>query len=146
MIVFIQQIFFKIPKFFILTELSFCENNEIRSKNFLKKFHRFIKDRFEVAIKWKSKQVLISKGTCSCGETCIGETIRNASIRWEEYSRPTENLEPAKHIFNWVLLCKAPHNYKVRRNLEASYIALLKPTLNEQKAFEILILFSNGIT
>ena len=49
--------FIDIPKSFILIELSFCENNEIKSKHFLKKFHRFTKDRFEVAIKWKTRQV-----------------------------------------------------------------------------------------
>ena len=47
--------FFDIPKSFILIELPFCENNEIKSKHFLKKFHRFNKDRFEVAIKWKTR-------------------------------------------------------------------------------------------
>ena len=38
-------------KSFILIELLFCEINKIKSKNFLKRFHRFTKDRFEVAIK-----------------------------------------------------------------------------------------------
>ena len=42
--------FFDIPKSFILIELSFCENNEMKSKHLLK-FHGFTKDRFEVAIK-----------------------------------------------------------------------------------------------
>ena len=71
--------FFDIPKSFILIELPFCENNEIKSKHFLKKFHRFTKDHFEVAIKWKTRQVktlfplkgksihpscVIYKGTC----------------------------------------------------------------------------------
>ena len=47
----IQPIFFDIPKSFILIELTFCEANEIKSKHFLEKFHRFTKDLFEVAIK-----------------------------------------------------------------------------------------------
>ena len=34
----------------------------------------------------------------------------------------------------------------IRRNLEASYIALLRTTLNEQKDFEILTLSRNGVT
>ena len=121
-------------------------------------FHRFTKDRFEVAIKWEIRQVktlfslkqksihpscMIYKGTCSCGDTCscgktyIGQTKRNASIRWEEHNDPTNKSQPAKHlknnfhhVFNWVTLCKAPENYKVIRNLEALYIASLKPTLN----------------
>ena len=43
-------------------------------------------------------------------------------------------------------LCKAPQNYKFRRNLETSYIALLEPNLNEQKNLKILILCRNGVT
>ena len=64
-------------------------------------------------------------------------------------SQPAEHLKSNfDHVFNWVILCKAPQSYKFRRNLEASYIALLKPTLNEQKDFEILTiltLFRNGV-
>ena len=52
-----NNVFFDIPKPFILIELSFCETNEIKSKHFLKKFYRFTKDRFDAAIKWKTKQV-----------------------------------------------------------------------------------------
>ena len=47
--------FFGIPKYFILIELPFCENNKIKSKHFLKKFHHFIKNRFEVAIDKQDK-------------------------------------------------------------------------------------------
>ena len=86
---------------------------------------------------------MIYKVTCSCGETYIGETIRNTSIRWEEHNDPPNKSELAKHlkinfhhVFNWITL----------RNLEASYSASLKPTLNEQKDFEILTLFRNGVT
>ena len=39
-----------------------------------------------------------------------------------------------------------PQNYKVRRNLEASHIALLKTTLNEQNDFGILTPFRNAVT
>ena len=83
------MIIFNIPKSFILIELQCCQNNQIKSKHFLKKFHRFTKDRFEVAFKWKTRQVktlfplkdrsthpscVIQKGTCSCEENYIGET------------------------------------------------------------------------
>ena len=64
-------------------------------------------------------------------------------------SQPAEHFKNNfDHVFNWVILCKAPLSYEFRRNLEASYIALLKPTLNEQKDFEILTiltLFRNGV-
>ena len=55
-------------------------------------------------------------------------------------------LNTFHHVFNWLTLCKAPQNYKFRRNLEASYIASLKVTLNEQKDFEILTFFRNDGT
>ena len=91
--------------------------------------------------------------TCPWSVTYIGATIRNPSIRWEERNDTTKKSRPAKHlkinfhhVFNWLILCKASQNYKVRHNLEASYIALLKPTLNEQEDFEILTLFTNGVT
>ena len=58
---------------------------------------------------------MIYKGACSCGETYIGETIRNTSIRWEEHNDPTKKSEPSKHLknnfyheINWAILCKAP--------------------------------------
>ena len=139
--------FFNIPKSFILIEFPFCQNNEIKSNYFLKKFHRFNKDCFEVAIKWKTRQFkalfplkdksihpscVIYKGLYSCRETYIGETIHNASVRWEEHNNPNKMSELAKHfqnnfhhVFIWVILCKAPQNYKVRRKVEASFIASL---------------------
>ena len=75
-------------------------------------FHQ-IYHRFEVAITWKTRPVKtlfplkdksihpscgIYKGTCSCGESYIGKTIRNASIRWEEPNVPTNKSEPTKHL------------------------------------------------
>ena len=96
---------------------------------------------------------MIYEGTCSYEETCVGETIRNTSVRLEEYNSPIIKSEPAKHLknnfyhlFNWVILCNAHQNYKVRRNLKAWYIGLLKPTLNKQKYLEISILVRNGLT
>ena len=41
---------------------------------------------------------MIYKGTCSCGETYIGETIRNASIGSGGHNDPTQKSEPAKHL------------------------------------------------
>ena len=71
-----------------------------------------------------SSSCVIYKGTCSCGETYIGETIHNTLIRWEEYNDPTKESEPPKqlkisfdYVFNCVNLCKASQNYKVNRRL-----------------------------
>ena len=45
-----------------------------------------------------------------------------------------------EHISN------TPKNAKTTKNLEASCIALWKPDLNQQKDFERLVLFRNGVT
>ena len=50
------------------------------------------------------------------------------------------------HYFTWTVISNAVKNAKTRKNLETSYIALWKPHLNEQKDFERLVLFGNGVT
>ena len=37
-------------------------------------------------------------GDCSCGSRYIGETNRNAEVRWNEHNNPTKSSEPSKHI------------------------------------------------
>ena len=86
------------------------------------------------------------KGDCSCGSRYIGETKRNAQVRWNENNNPTKSSEPSKHLcsnishyFTWTVISNASKNAKTRKNLEASYITLWKPNLNEQKDFERLL-------
>ena len=40
----------------------------------------------------------IYKGVCNCGETYIGETIRNVEERWSEHHSADNKPEPAKHM------------------------------------------------
>ena len=42
------------------------------------------------------------------------------------------------HHFTWAVISNAPENAKVRKNLGASYIALWKPDLSEQRDFDRL--------
>ena len=46
----IPPYFFEVNKRFILLNLPFCQNNEIKSKHFLKKLHHFTKNNFVIAI------------------------------------------------------------------------------------------------
>ena len=108
---------------------------------------------FPIKDKNDYKSRVIYKGDCSCGSRYIGENKRNAEVRWNEHNNPTKSTEPSKHLrsninhyFTWAVISNAPKNAKTRENLEASYIALLKPNLNEQKDFERLVLFRNGVT
>ena len=41
---------FEIAKSFIFVEISHCELNEIKSKHFLKKFHKFTNNSFRMVI------------------------------------------------------------------------------------------------
>ena len=53
----IPQNFFDTPKGFMLIELPFCAKNENTSKRFLTKLRHFTKDRYEFAIKWRTRKV-----------------------------------------------------------------------------------------
>ena len=160
---------FEIAKPLMFVEIIYCELNEIKSKQFLNKFHKLTNNSFRMVIAWKTtnirslfplkdknhyKSCVIYKRDCSCGSLYIGETKRNAKVRWNEHNNLlTKTSEPSKHLrsninhcFTWVVISNAPKNATTRKNLEVSYIPLLKPNLNGQKDFERLVLFRNGVT
>ena len=83
---------FEIVKSFIFVEISYCELNEIKSKHFLKKFHKFTTKSFRMVITWKTRNIqslsllkdqsdyklhVTYKGDCSYGSRYIGETKCN---------------------------------------------------------------------
>ena len=99
------------------------------------------------------KFFVIYKVDCYCGSCYIDETKRNAEARWDKHINPTKSSEPSKqlrsninHYFIWAIISNAPKIAKTRKNLEVSCTALWKPGLNEQKGFETLVLFRNGVT
>ena len=134
----------------------------------MKKFHYFTKNNVDIAISWETRKIQILLhlkdkklypvckiyyGVCECGEDYIGETKRNTITKWSEHDNATKDSEPSRHlskhinhIFTWKILCHASKKTDICKNLETVFIALLKPSLNEQKIFERLILFRNGIT
>ena len=88
-----------------------------------------------------------------CGQTYIGETKRNVELRWDEHNDAQKSSEPAKHLFHhpthsftWSIIMSAPQNIRVRKNLEASFIALKAPVLNNQMESKKLTLFRHGVT
>ncbi len=90
---------------------------------------------------------------CSCGKNYIGETGRNVITRWQEHENIKLNSEPAKHLrkfpnhkFTWKIISNAPEKTNLRKNIEASIIAIRKPSLNDQLDSNRLILFRNGVT
>ena len=50
------------------------------------------------------------------------------------------------HAFTSKVLIAGPINDRVRKNLEASFIALSRPSLNEHIDSKKLLLFQNGVT
>ena len=62
-------------------------------------------------------------------------------------------MKPAKHLkknlshkFSWKILFAVPDNRRIRKILEASEIALKRPSLNKQIESKKLLLFRNGVT
>ena len=103
---------FEVKKPFLLLEIPYCEQNEIASKRFIKKFHQFTGEKYDMPVKWLTKEVKslfplkdcnlhssckIYKGICSCREIYIGETIRTVEECWSEQNSADNRLEPAKH-------------------------------------------------
>ena len=164
----IPEFLFEIPKKTIMIEIPFCDRNETLAKRFLEKLKVFTQDKFELIIKWSTRKVKslfplkdknpypackIYQGDCSCGETYIGETKRNVITRWREHENFSLKSEPAKHLnsfpdhkFEWKIVLNAPKHTRTRKNLEASFIALKKPRLNDQLDSAKLLLFRNGVT
>ena len=104
---------FEITKPFIFVEISYCKLNEIKSKDFLRKFDKFTNTNLRMVITWKTKNIrslfplkdkndykscFIYKGDCSCGSRYIGETKENAKARWKEHNNPFKSSEPSKHL------------------------------------------------
>ena len=132
---------FEIAKPLILIEIPYRELNEIKSKHFLKKFHKLTNNSFRMVITWKTRNIrslfplkdkidykscVIYKGDYSCWSCYIGETKRNAEVRSNEHNNPTKNSEPSKHVrsninhyFRWTVISNAPKNSKTRKKLEA---------------------------
>ena len=134
--------------FKILLKLPFCQNNEKKSKHFLKKFHHFTKNNFKIAVCWETKKIKtlfhlkdknlyptckIYYWVCECREDYIGKTKRNTMRSWSEHVNATKDSQPARHlnkhtnhVFTKKILCKASKKTDIRKNLEAIFIALFK--------------------
>ena len=164
----IPHFLFEEPRRFILVEIPFCETNESLVKRLLQKLKKFTNSEIDFAVTWKTRKVKqlfplkdrnphpsckIYEGICSCKQNYIGETKRNVEIRWQEHENMNKDSEPAKHLrdfpdhkFEWKVILNAPLNTRLRKNLEASMIALKKPSLNDQLDSNKLYFFRHGVT
>ena len=127
--------FFEFEKPF---HLLYCEKNEAKSKDFIKKFHEFTNTNFRIAISWKTRKItslfsLKDKNLYpsskiyygkwkQCGENYVGEAERTCITRWREHDNPTLKSEPARHVnnhieheFEWSILCNASIKEHLRK-------------------------------
>ena len=153
------------PSFSIF--IPYSPENEVFVKRFLTKLNKFTNDTCSFFIIWRTKNIkslfstkdkishvsnVIYSGQCSCGDNYIGETDRNAEIRWREHDKPSHQSNPSKHLtnnitheFQWKIIKYAPRNNTKRKILEAFFISRYKPKLNNQVEMRHLLLFKNGI-
>ena len=106
---------FAVKKTFLLLEIPDSEQNEIASKRFIKKFHQFTGDKYDIAVNWLTTKVKslfplkdrnlhpsckIYKDINAVVEklACIGETICNVEKRWSEHNSAENKSEPAKRL------------------------------------------------
>ena len=87
---------------------------------------RNIRSLFPLKDKNDYKSCVIYKGDCSCGSRYIGETKRNAEVRWNEHNNPTKSSEPLKHLrsninhyFTRAVISNAPKTAKTRKNFRS---------------------------
>ena len=119
----------------------------------MKKFHKITSNSSRNVIRPKTKNArssfplknkndykwcVIYRGDCSCGSHEISEAKLNAEFRRNGHNNPTKSSETSKHLqsninhrFTWAVISNVPKNAETRKNVEASYIALLKPDLND---------------
>ena len=115
-----QKVFIKIP---------YCPKNESHIRKVIAKLNEFTNNKLQIVYTWKRTKLrslfrlkdkithvsnVIYKGECSCGDTYIGETKRNAVIRWKELNSNNQKSEPSKHLvqnpdheFNWSILARS---------------------------------------
>ena len=90
---------------------------------------------------------MVYEGNCDCGAKYVGETQRNFSVRIEEHFDITKVSEPARHPD---LNTRDTHSHGIlspgNTILEALFIALKIPELNEKLLAHSIHLFPIGVT
>ena len=152
-----------------LIRLPFAHANEKFVKSFMNKLEIFTNYSVKFNIVWNTRKMkslfnykanvshyscIMCRGICSCGADYIGETVRNARLRWNEHENGTDkNSECAKylhendnHEFKCSILSLAPKFLFKRKILEAYFIKTLNPILNNQLNSDILTFSRNGVT
>ena len=93
--------------------LTFFPSNESFVKTFISKLNYFTNEKCKFDVVWNTRKMqplfplkdkvdhyscVIYRGDYSCDQNYIGETVRNAKIRWNEHGDKNSKSEPAKHF------------------------------------------------
>ena len=96
-----EWLFDKKVEFYL--RIPFCPKNEEICQAFLKKLDNNTNNKYVFKVIWNTRNIrslfplkdkvdhiscVIYEGTCTCGESYIGETKRIVDIRWKEHSKP----------------------------------------------------------
>ena len=99
------------------------------------------------------RSCVIYEGHCSCELTYIRETKRKSEVRFSEHEDPAGKSEPVKHLFKNAygkftceVISTALSHFRRRKILEALFIAMRKPELNDHFEHHSMSLFRYGIT
>ena len=152
----------------VLFKLRYCPSNEHDVKRLTGRIENFTGGKVMLIVLWSTRNIkslfplkdkvahkscVIYEGQCSCKLSYIGETKREGEVRWREHENPAGKTEPAKRVmgnasrkFTWKVLSAAPSHFRRRRILEAFFIAIRKPALNDQLEHHSLSLFRHAIT
>ena len=155
-------------KIYLHLKVPYCPRNETMIFKVINNIEEFTSFRVKVNFSWITNQTrslfplkdkishhhsVIYKDTYSCSKTFIGETLKNAVVRWKEHEYHQGKSEPAKHLlenpahsFCWEILDKASLDIRKRKILEAYYIKIFSPSLNDQIDIRKLTLLRNGLT
>ena len=95
----------------------------------------------------------ICYGLSFCKGNYICESKNNTTTRWGQHNNHNQDSKTVKHLnkniqhsYNQTILVNAFNHTRTRNNLEAIFIALLRPSLNNHLKSNKLLLFRNSIT
>ena len=114
----------------VYPQLLFCKTNEQKMKSMVNNVEEFTNNKVKFIYHWKTRKLkflypledrikhkanIIYKGICFSRESYIGETKRNAEIRWKEHcSNYDKKSEVAEHLLtnpgntiNWKVVQKS---------------------------------------
>ena len=121
-------------------QLQFCKTSERKVKSIISKLEEFTNNKVKFIYHWKTRKLkslfplkdrikhkanIVYMGTCSCNESYIRETKRNAEIRWKEHcSNNDKKSEVAEHLLRntghtieWQVTTSALHQRRNGRSL-----------------------------